>query len=134
MGTVGYMSPEQVRGRWPITARIFSVSARLCTKCSRGSARFAAYSVETMNAILKLDPPELTEPNRTVPLALARSCGTAWRRIRGTGFSRRGMWGWRWGRCPIRATRRQPQSQWVPGGRGGPGRESPPNWRCLVLR
>ena len=42
MGTVGYMSPEQVRGRAGTTARISSRSAPFSTRCSRASARFSA--------------------------------------------------------------------------------------------
>jgi eukaryotic-like serine/threonine-protein kinase len=39
MGTVGYMSPEQVRGR-PTIGPISLPSARFCTKCWPGSERF----------------------------------------------------------------------------------------------
>ena len=42
LGTVGYMSPEQVRGRRPTSARTSSRSARSSTRCSRASARSSA--------------------------------------------------------------------------------------------
>jgi serine/threonine protein kinase len=43
MGTVGYMSPEQVGARSPTSsAPTFSASARLCTRCSPASAPSAA--------------------------------------------------------------------------------------------
>jgi serine/threonine protein kinase len=61
MGTVGYMSPEQVRGQ-PLDHRtdIFSFGAILYEMLS-GRKPFSGTShVETMNAILKEDPPEIT--------------------------------------------------------------------------
>ena len=42
MGTVGYMSPEQVRERMPIRALTFLPSARFSTRCSPASAPFMA--------------------------------------------------------------------------------------------
>ena len=42
LGTVGYMSPEQVRAVSPITAPIFSRLAWCSTKCARGRGRSAA--------------------------------------------------------------------------------------------
>ena len=38
LGTVGYMSPEQVKGSPPMRARIFLPWARFCTKCFPASA------------------------------------------------------------------------------------------------
>jgi serine/threonine protein kinase len=42
LGTVGYMSSEQVRGDVRTIAPTFSVSAAFCTKCSTGSAGSSA--------------------------------------------------------------------------------------------
>ena len=60
LGTVGYMSPEQVRGE-PADARsdIFSFGAVLYELVAGRRAFQAASSVETMNAILREDPPDL---------------------------------------------------------------------------
>ena len=73
LGTVGYMSPEQVRAQ-PVDHRsdIFSFGSVLYEMLSGRRAFRGASNVETMNAILKEDPPELTETNRHLPPALER--------------------------------------------------------------
>ena len=73
MGTVGYMSPEQVRGREldPRTD-VFSFGAILYEMLSGRRAFKADSGIETMNAILKEDPPELLESGRNVSPALDR--------------------------------------------------------------
>ena len=73
MGTVGYMSPEQVRGR-PVDHRsdIFSLGAILYEMLSGRRAFARESSVETLNAILKEDPPELSGTGRPLPPALDR--------------------------------------------------------------
>ncbi|HET9795574.1 MAG TPA: protein kinase, partial [Thermoanaerobaculia bacterium] len=73
MGTVGYMSPEQVRGR-DIDHRtdIFSFGAILYEMLSGRRAFRGDSHVETMNAILKEEPPELVESGRNVSPALDR--------------------------------------------------------------
>src|SRR5215510_7452355 len=67
MGTVGYMSPEQLQGV-PTDQRsdIFSFGAILYDMRSGQRAFLAATNVETMSAILKEDPPELSDTNKTV--------------------------------------------------------------------
>ena len=62
MGTVGYMSPEQVRGQ-PADhhSDIFSFGLVLYEMLAGRRAFSGASSVEIMNAILKEDPPELSE-------------------------------------------------------------------------
>ena len=73
MGTVGYMSPEQVRGK-PADARadIFSFGAILYEMLSGKRAFRGDSPVDTMSAILKEDPPDLSETNRNVAPALER--------------------------------------------------------------
>lgn len=68
MGTVGYMSPEQVTGT-PADARsdIFSLGIMIHEMLTGKTAFECATSVETMSAILRADPPELPA---TVPLPL----------------------------------------------------------------
>jgi eukaryotic-like serine/threonine-protein kinase len=73
MGTVGYMAPEQVRGK-PADSRsdIFAFGAILYEMLSGKRAFHGDSPVETMSAILKEDPPDLTETNRNIPAALER--------------------------------------------------------------
>jgi serine/threonine protein kinase len=60
MGTVGYMSPEQVRGqKTDPRTDIFSFGAVLYEMLSGKRAFSGASAVETMHAILEADPPEL---------------------------------------------------------------------------
>ncbi len=69
LGTAGYMSPEQVRGK-EVDARtdIFAFGAIFYEMLSGCRAFQGDSSVETMNAILKDDPPELeTEKLRLSP-------------------------------------------------------------------
>jgi len=72
MGTVGYMSPEQVRGA-TLDARsdLFSFGAVLWEMLSGRRAFSRDSPVETLHAILKDDPPDL-DPALNVPPALAR--------------------------------------------------------------
>jgi tRNA A-37 threonylcarbamoyl transferase component Bud32 len=73
MGTVGYMSPEQVRSQ-TIDHRsdIFSFGAVLYEMLSGRRAFHRDSKVESLNAILKDDPPELTEASAKINPALDR--------------------------------------------------------------
>jgi TolB-like protein/Tfp pilus assembly protein PilF len=73
MGTVGYMSPEQVRGQ-PADQRsdLFAFGAMLYEMLT-GKRAFAGDSaVETMNAILNAEPPEPSRSQAEVTPALDR--------------------------------------------------------------
>lgn len=73
MGTVGYMSPEQVRGQQvDYRSDIFSFGAVLYEMLSGRSAFHRDSAVESLNAILKDDPPELTETSAKISPALDR--------------------------------------------------------------
>ena len=73
VGTTGYMSPEQVRGE-AVDARsdIFSFGAMLYEMLSGKRAFRGDTSVETLNAILREEPPPLTETGRAIPPVLER--------------------------------------------------------------
>jgi Tol biopolymer transport system component len=73
MGTVGYMSPEQVRGQdADHRSDIFSFGVILYEMLS-GKRTFAGESaIEVMNAILKEEPPELGETNAKISPALEK--------------------------------------------------------------
>ncbi len=71
MGTAGYMSPEQVRGR-SVDHRsdIFAFGAVLYEMLSGDRAFKGESAVETLNAILKEDPPDISASGSNVPPAL----------------------------------------------------------------
>src|SRR2546427_5496116 len=73
MGTIGYMSPEQVRGK-PADHRsdIFSFGAILYEMLAGKRAFRGESSAETMSAILREDPRELSETQKTINPALER--------------------------------------------------------------
>ncbi len=73
LGTVGYMSPEQVRGQ-PADHRadIFSFGVILYEMLSGRRAFRGNSAVEMMNAILKEEPPELSGTDRNIPPGLER--------------------------------------------------------------
>jgi hypothetical protein len=76
LGTVGYMSPEQVRGRVADhRSDVFSFGAVLYEMLTGERAFRGETAVETMNAILKDDPPELARPGGRLPGALERVVG-----------------------------------------------------------
>ena len=71
LGTVGYMSPEQVRGqRVDHRSDIFSFGTVFYEMLSGRRAFHGQSAVETMSAILKEDPPELTKDNAAISPAL----------------------------------------------------------------
>ena len=73
LGTVGYMSPEQVRAQaTDHRSDIFSFGAILYEMVSGKRAFKGDSSIETMNAILKGEPPELAESGLLVSPELER--------------------------------------------------------------
>ncbi len=73
LGTVGYMSPEQVRAQ-TVDARtdIFSLGAILYEMVSGKRAFEGDTPADTMSAILREEPPSLTATTASVPPALER--------------------------------------------------------------
>jgi eukaryotic-like serine/threonine-protein kinase len=73
MGTVGYMSPEQVRGKAADhRSDIFAFGSILYEMLSGQRAFRGETPADTMSAILKEEPAELSETARSVPPALER--------------------------------------------------------------
>ncbi len=76
MGTVGYMSPEQVRGqKAEAPSDIFSFGCGLYEMVSGQRAFQRATTADTMSAILNADPPPLAESGKQGPPELARVIG-----------------------------------------------------------
>jgi serine/threonine protein kinase/WD40 repeat protein len=73
LGTVGYMSPEQVRGE-SVDQRsdIFSLGAIFYEMLTGARAFKRNSGIETLSAILKEDPPDLLEVLPTIPPPLER--------------------------------------------------------------
>ena len=69
LGTVGYMSPEQLRGK-PVDHRtdIFSLGAILYEMLSGVRAFRGETEVDTMMSVLNADPPELTATRENIPV------------------------------------------------------------------
>jgi eukaryotic-like serine/threonine-protein kinase len=73
MGTVGYMSPEQVRGKaTDHRSDMFALGSILYEMLSGKRAFHGETSADTMSSILKDEPPELSETARNVPPPLER--------------------------------------------------------------
>src|SRR5207237_4553582 len=73
MGTVGYMSPEQVRGqKVDHRSDIFSFGAILYEIVSGRRAFHRESTADTISAILKEHPPDLSETNQRISPALER--------------------------------------------------------------
>jgi serine/threonine protein kinase/Tol biopolymer transport system component len=73
LGTIGYMSPEQVRGK-PADTRsdIFSFGVVLYEMLAGKRAFHGETAADVMSAILNQEPPELTATNREISPALDR--------------------------------------------------------------
>jgi serine/threonine protein kinase len=76
MGTIGYMSPEQVRGTASdARSDIFSFGAVLYKMLTGKRAFKRDTAAETMTAILREEPPELNETGWQGPIGLQRILG-----------------------------------------------------------
>lgn len=74
LGTVGYMSPEQVRGQ-AVDARsdVFSLGAVLYEMLAGRRAFQRDSSADTVSAVLNEDPPDLASAERPIPPILERT-------------------------------------------------------------
>src|ERR1051325_11417837 len=73
MGTIGYMSPEQLRGQLADhRSDIFSFGAILYEMLSGRRAFRGESTADTISAILREDPPDLSSTNRNINPALER--------------------------------------------------------------
>ena len=89
VGTVGYMSPEQVRGR-PADAcsDLFSLGATFYEMLTGRRAFEGATSADTLSAILNHEPPEITSPPSCSRPPSAASFTRAWKRTPKSASSR----------------------------------------------
>jgi serine/threonine-protein kinase len=72
-GSVGYMSPEQLRGHNATPASdLFALGCILYEMVIGRSAFFAESPVETMSAVLRDDVPDLTQSGKRIPFELDR--------------------------------------------------------------
>jgi serine/threonine protein kinase len=107
IGTVGYMSPEQVRGlETDHRTDIFAFGAILYEMVMGRGTFDRPTSADTMSAILNEDPAPISERRRR-RWGFREWCGAAWRKIRSNGFSRRRIWRLRWRRYRTRGFRRR---------------------------
>ncbi|MGH9365121.1 MAG: protein kinase domain-containing protein, partial [Thermoanaerobaculia bacterium] len=73
LGTLGYMAPEQVRGKQAdARSDIFSFGAILYEMLSGRRAFHGDSAADTMSAILKEDPPDLSPTNQSISPGLER--------------------------------------------------------------
>ena len=73
MGTLGYMSPEQVKGKTAdARSDIFAFGAVLYEMLSGARAFHRDTAAETMSAILREEPPDLSATNKNVQPGLER--------------------------------------------------------------
>ncbi|HEY7573639.1 MAG TPA: protein kinase [Thermoanaerobaculia bacterium] len=73
MGTLGYMSPEQVKGKAADSrSDIFSFGAILYEMLCGSRAFHRESAAETMSAILREEPPDLSATNRSIQPGLER--------------------------------------------------------------
>ncbi len=124
MGTVGYMSPEQVRGQ-SVEHRsdIFSFGAILYEMLSGHRAFRGASSADTMTAILQEDPPALSasDPHITPGLArvvdrcLEKNPDARFQSTQDLAFALDGLMGHSDVNVPVVASRTRPStSRWLP--------------------
>ena len=100
MGTVGYMSPEQVRGqRADHRADIFAFGAILYEMLAGKRAFQKPTSPETMSAILNEDPPAISQVTANIPPAMQRVVHRCLEKNPSNGFNRLPIWRSRWMLC-----------------------------------
>jgi serine/threonine protein kinase/Tol biopolymer transport system component len=73
LGTLGYMSPEQLRGAGgDVRSDLFSFGVVLYEMLSGERAFYGKTAADTISAVLREDPPDLTASGRDVPPILER--------------------------------------------------------------
>jgi serine/threonine protein kinase len=105
MGTVGYMAPEQVRGR-PVDHRadIFAFGAILYEMLSGKRAFQRSTSAETMTAILNEDPPIISQIVQSIPPGLQRVVHRCLEKSPEQRFQSHRIWRLPWKPCRIQAS------------------------------
>lgn len=124
VGTVAYMSPEQLRGK-PVDHRsdIFGVGAILYEMLTGRRAFRGETEVDTITAVLRKILPRPIWSSLEYPHHSSKSCATAWRKSRRTDSNRHAIWVLRWKLFPT-----VPADAWPASGRRG-GRREPSHGR-----
>ena len=102
MGTVGYMSPEQVRGKIADhRSDIFAFGAILYEMVTGKQSFRKSTSADTMAAILNEEPPSISQIAPTCASRItARRPSLPGERARNSAFNRPPTWPSRWTHCP----------------------------------
>ncbi|MFN0084998.1 MAG: protein kinase domain-containing protein [Blastocatellia bacterium] len=122
IGTMGYMSPEQVRGEQAdAPSDIFSLGCVLYEMVSGQRPFVRTTTAEMIAAILDAEPPQLTQTGRKIPAELERvirHClekrpGERYQSARDLAFDLKAMLSGRSITAPARGRRRTPVAAWL---------------------
>ena len=107
MGTLRYISPEQVRGRADYRSDIFSVGAVFYEVLALRPPFLGEDAMQLLEQLRTEDPTPLTEVDPDIPPELAAIVARAMRKIRATGSPTSPRWSRKSSRCSGSSARRR---------------------------